>query len=88
MEITLSQWLIVIGLFADIIGVILVGFEIINKYEGDFVELSQKLEDMDYSRPALKSDYKSWALKKHKVMSLGLGILIFGFLLQIAGTLI
>ena len=87
MEITISQWLATAGLFLDIIGVILVGFEVVNRYEGDFVEQSQKWDDLDYSRPVLKDDYVTWEKKKHITMSIGLGFLIVGFLLQIAGTL-
>lgn len=71
-----------IGLIFDIIGAILVAIEVVNKFEG------KQFKDMPMyygeSPPPEKTEqYEQWERNKFFYMSLGLCLLLIGFLLQI-----
>ena len=87
MELTPSQCLTITGLILDIFGAMFIGFEVFNRYKGQLVEQSWRIEDVDDSRPVLCQDYQDWERRKYIVMSIGLGFLLLGFVLQILGAL-
>ncbi|KPP98471.1 hypothetical protein [Marinobacter sp. HL-58] len=88
MDLSVSQYVVIAGLVCDVIGCVLVAFEVINRFKGQIVEQSQKLEDLDFSRPVLTSEYRKWEKCKHIVMAIGLFFLVGGFTLQGIGTAI
>lgn len=88
MELSVSQCVVIAGLVCDVIGCVLVAFEVVNRFEGQVVEQSQKLEDLDFSKPVLTAEYRKWEKRKHIFMAIGLFFLIGGFALQGIGTAI
>jgi hypothetical protein len=88
MELSVSQYVIIGGLVCDVIGCVLVAFEVVNRFKGEVVEQSQKWEDLDYSRPVLTEKYRKWEKRKHIFMGVGLFFLVGGFALQGVGTAI
>lgn len=87
MELTCSQWFSVVGLSFDIIGALFVGYEVMNQYRGKLVEQSHSIKALDESKPVITDDYKKWEKRKYKFMAFGLGFLLVGFSLQIAGII-
>lgn len=88
MGLSVSQYVVIAGLVCDVIGCVLVAFEVVNRFRGQVVEQSQKQEDLDFSRPVLTSEYRKWEKRKHVVMAIGLFFLVGGFALQGIGTAI
>lgn len=88
MELSISQCIVIAGLVCDVVGCVLVAFEVVNRFEGQVVEQSQKLEDLDFSKPVMTGEYRKWEKRKHLVMAIGLFFLVVGFALQGVGTAI
>ena len=66
-----------IGLVLDIIGAILVAFEVVKVYRGQIVS------NLIYGNLKPAEKFKEYENKKHRMMKIGLCFLIVGFLMQI-----
>ena len=73
----------IIGLLFDIIGACLVAWEVSCQYKGlKFKEVGSARCGADDEDPQT-DEYKKYEKSKFKFMKIGLGILVFGFFLQI-----
>ena len=68
------------GLLFDIAGAILVAIEVVDKFKGqEYIDPG----DQRLSGHAMKTDeFIKWEKRKFRIMSIGLGSLIIGFILQ------
>ena len=81
-----SQWFSIAGLGLDLIGALLIGYEVFNRFQGEVVQRKLGIKYIDVDIPELTEDYKRWEIHKHKVMAIGLAMLVSGFSLQIVGV--
>lgn len=86
LNLSCSQCFVILGLVCDIAGALCVAFEVFKRYKGNPIEQSQSLKDVDYPKPQHTEEYRVWEKSKLSAMSIGLGLLIVGFILQIIGT--
>jgi hypothetical protein len=72
------------GLLFDIIGAILVAIEVVDKFKGqEYIDPG----DQYLSGPAIKMDaFLKWEKRKFFIMSVGLVLLVIGFILQIVSA--
>lgn len=74
-----------VGLCFDLVGAVLIAFEVVNKFKGE--EHEQLEMTLDYDKPPHKTEeYLKWVAKKYLFMSIGLLLLLFGFILQIVSN--
>ena len=83
---TLSQCFSIAGLGLDLIGALLIGYEVFNRFRGEVVQRKAGIEYVDVDIPEITEDYKRWEARKHKVMAIGLAMLASGFILQIVAV--
>lgn len=80
-----AQWLTTIGLLFDILGAILVAYEVVRKFDGiQFVVGNTYATLAD--PPKKTKEYIRWEIMKYRFMVAGLVALLLGFVLQIAAT--
>lgn len=76
-----------IGIFFDIIGAVLIAWEVVQQYKGCEFENRYGLPPVSYTPPPEKTPkYKKWERNKYVKMKWGLGALVLGFLLQLASN--
>lgn len=88
----LIKWGTVSGLVCDIIGAIFVASEVVIQYHGQKYDLGNIARAHSQGFPLSPKDidtkkYKDWQTSKYKRMKIGLFSLVFGFTLQIIGSL-
>ncbi len=79
-----SEVINTIGLGFDMIGAILVAYEVVNKFKGDAYVKGMMQNGGHHGHKTKK--YEGWQRKKLSGMRCGLYFLISGFLLQILAT--
>lgn len=78
----ISQWLSTIGLIIDMIGALLVAYEVVKKFDGTQFVVGTTYDTVT-DPPKKTGEYVLWEIRKYKFMSAGLIALLFGFFLQI-----
>jgi hypothetical protein len=73
------------GLLFDIAGAWFVAWEVVNQYKGHKVNPNPLFDDLQGEETP---EFKQWEKRKLTIMSLGLGSLTIGFILQIISNFI
>lgn len=76
-----------LGLVSDIVGAVLVASEVVRQYHGRRFTAGGESDPMFGPTPVRETtEFSSWQRGTYRRMKLGLGFLLVGFVLQIAGT--
>jgi hypothetical protein len=87
-----TQLLNIIGIAFDICGAYFVAYEVVRQFKGQQFRrgVGTSIGDGNVTTPAPKptEEFKNWEARKKRNMAIGLGLLTFGFLLQILGNIL
>jgi hypothetical protein len=74
------------GILFDIVGAVLVAWEVVNQYRGKQFQDQFTFDPSVALAPPETESYKAWARLKFRRMKAGLVLLVFGFSLQLVAN--
>jgi len=81
----------IVGLICDIFGAFFVASEVVRQFQGKKHKQSTGHsfgEFVSNPPPEETEEYKQWDLSKYRNMKIGLGLLVFGFGLQVVANIV
>lgn len=74
-----------LGLLFDMIGAVLVAFELVRQFKGNQMSVGQTINSM-HNPPIKTPEFKKWEVRKYRYMAVGLAFLLLGFSLQLVAN--